>query len=190
MRRNCRVALAQRVDNSKERMFTIARSRRDFTPEYKNEAMNHGFEWWRLRDQAGGGFEPPGDLHRLTIISRLPSTPQPRLHGHWPCRCGLCSGQCANRANAGGFRVWSNGVLGSTPRPGGEVAMPWFKVDDGFHYRVIKRPRGKLFAAIGLSQIAGTWCVDNRRSLALTPASGHLTRENVHYGKITSGFHS
>ena len=23
--------------------------------------------------------------------------------------------------------------------------------------------------------------------LALTPSSGHLTRENVHYGKITSG---
>jgi hypothetical protein len=26
--------------------------------------------------------------------------------------------------------------------------------------------------------------------LALTPGSGHLTRENVHHGKITSGVHS
>lgn len=25
--------------------------------------------------------------------------------------------------------------------------------------------------------------------LALTPLSGHLTRENVRYGKITSGLH-
>jgi hypothetical protein len=25
--------------------------------------------------------------------------------------------------------------------------------------------------------------------VALTPSSGHLTRENVHYGKITSGLH-
>ena len=26
-------------------------------------------------------------------------------------------------------------------------------------------------------------------SVALTPSSGHLTRENVHYGKITLGLH-
>jgi hypothetical protein len=42
--------------------------------------------------------------------------------------------------------------------------------------------------SIGLSYLAERWLLSI--DVALTPSSGHLTRENVYYGKITSGVHS
>ncbi len=47
--------------------------------------------------------------------------------------------------------------------------------------------------AAKLCRYPATWesiTVEASFILALTPLSGHLTRENVHYGKITSGVHS
>lgn len=55
--------------------------------------------------------------------------------------------------------------------------MPWFKVDDAFYRHPKVRRLGKdRLPAIGLWQLAGTWCADN---LDTTPTDGFIPLEQV-----------